>query len=72
MREALATGFPGGTYSDIFFVADVDGSGPATNGEIHVDLGRSDFLAVFPLKGTGRVRLVGTVLERAGRANTAS
>ncbi|MEA2632266.1 MAG: hypothetical protein QOE66_2485, partial [Chloroflexota bacterium] len=64
VREALAIGFPGGTYSDIFFVADVEGSGPATNGEIHVDLGRSDFLAVFPLKGTGRVRLVGTVIER--------
>jgi len=63
VREALATGFPGGTYSDIFYVADVQGSGPATNGEIHVDLGRSDFLAVFPLKGTGRVRLVGTVIE---------
>jgi 2-polyprenyl-6-methoxyphenol hydroxylase-like FAD-dependent oxidoreductase len=64
VREALAVGFPGGTYSDIFYVADVEGSGPATNGEIHVDLGRSDFLAVFPLKGTGRVRLVGTVVER--------
>jgi 2-polyprenyl-6-methoxyphenol hydroxylase-like FAD-dependent oxidoreductase len=64
VREALAIGFPGGTYSDIFYVADVEGSGPATNGEIHVDLGRSDFLAVFPLKGTGRVRLVGTVIER--------
>jgi 2-polyprenyl-6-methoxyphenol hydroxylase-like FAD-dependent oxidoreductase len=64
VREALAIGFPGGTYSDIFYVADVEGSGPATNGEIHVDLGRSDFLAVFPLKGTGWVRLVGTVIER--------
>ena len=63
VRETLAIGFPGGTYSDIFFVADVDGSGPATNGEIHVDLGRSDFLAVFPMKGPGRVRLVGTVIE---------
>ena len=31
---------------------------------MHVDLGRSDFLAVFPMKGTGRVRLVGTVIER--------
>jgi 2-polyprenyl-6-methoxyphenol hydroxylase-like FAD-dependent oxidoreductase len=62
VRETLGVGFPGGTYSDIFYVADVEGSGPATNGEIHVDLGRSDFLAVFPLKGTGRVRLVGTVV----------
>ena len=64
VRESLGIGFPGGTYSDIFFVADVEASGPATNGEIHVDLGRSDFLAVFPLKGAGRVRLVVTVLER--------
>jgi 2-polyprenyl-6-methoxyphenol hydroxylase-like FAD-dependent oxidoreductase len=69
VREALAIGFPGGTYAAIFFVADVEGSGPATNGEIHVDLGRSDFLAVFPLKGTGRVRLVGTVLERPAGAH---
>jgi 2-polyprenyl-6-methoxyphenol hydroxylase-like FAD-dependent oxidoreductase len=64
VRQTLAIGFPGGTYSDIFYVADIAGSGPATNGEIHVDLGRSDFLAVFPLKGTGRVRLVGTVVDR--------
>jgi 2-polyprenyl-6-methoxyphenol hydroxylase-like FAD-dependent oxidoreductase len=64
VRETLGTGFPGGTYQDIFFVADVEASGPATNGEINVDLGRSDFLAVFPLKGTGRVRLVGTVIEQ--------
>jgi 2-polyprenyl-6-methoxyphenol hydroxylase-like FAD-dependent oxidoreductase len=64
VRESLAIGFPGGTYSDIFYVADIEGSGPATNGEIHVDLGRADFLAVFPLKGTGRVRLVGTVIEK--------
>ncbi len=68
VRERLATGFPGGTYSDIFYVADVEGTGPATNGEIHVDLGRRDFLAVFPLKGTGRVRLVGTVIERPADA----
>ena len=64
VRESLGIGFPGGTYSDIFFVADVEASGPATNGEINVDLARSDFLAVFPLRGTGRVRLVGTVIEQ--------
>jgi 2-polyprenyl-6-methoxyphenol hydroxylase-like FAD-dependent oxidoreductase len=29
VREALGIGFPGGTYDDIFFVADVEGSGPA-------------------------------------------
>jgi 2-polyprenyl-6-methoxyphenol hydroxylase-like FAD-dependent oxidoreductase len=61
VREALATGFPGGTYSGLFYVADVDAVGPAADGEIHVDLEEADFLAVFPLKGPGRLRLVGPV-----------
>jgi FAD binding domain len=64
VREVLGIGFPGGTYNDIFYVADVEGSGPAVNGEMHGDLTRKDFLIVFPLKETGRVRLVGTVVER--------
>src|SRR5262249_36339072 len=61
VREALAMGFPGGTYSGVFYVADVDAAGPAADGEIHVDLEEADFLAVFPLKGTGRLRLIGPV-----------
>jgi 2-polyprenyl-6-methoxyphenol hydroxylase-like FAD-dependent oxidoreductase len=61
VREALATGFPGGTYSGLFYVADVDAAGPVANCEIHVDFEEADFLAVFPLKGTGRLRLIGPV-----------
>src|SRR5262245_43459703 len=61
VREALGTGFPGGTYSGLFYVADVDAAGPAADGEIHVDFEEADFLAVFPLKGTGRLRLIGPV-----------
>jgi 2-polyprenyl-6-methoxyphenol hydroxylase-like FAD-dependent oxidoreductase len=61
VRETLATGFPGGTYSGLFYVADVDAAGPAADGDIHVDLEEADFLAVFPLKGTGRLRLIGPV-----------
>src|SRR5262249_24582392 len=59
VREALATGFPGGTYSGLFYVADVDATGPAANGEIHIDIEEADFLAVFPLNGVGRLRLIG-------------
>ena len=33
------------------------------NGELHVALDTTDFLAVFPLKGDGHARLVGTVRE---------
>jgi 2-polyprenyl-6-methoxyphenol hydroxylase-like FAD-dependent oxidoreductase len=59
VRETLATGFPGGTYTGQFYVADVDAAGPAADGEIHVELDEADFLAVFPLKGAGRLRMVG-------------
>src|SRR6516225_5218274 len=61
VREVLAMGFPGGTYSGLFYVADVDASGPAADGDIHVDFEEADFLAVFPLKGTGRLRLIGPI-----------
>jgi len=61
VRETLAIGFPGGTYSHLFYVADVEARGTAMNGEIHAALDTTDFLAVFPLKDEGRARLVGTV-----------
>lgn len=71
VRETLGAGFPGGTYRQLFYVADIDGAGPPVNGELHVDLDEADFLAVFPLAGAGRARLVGTVRgERADRADT--
>jgi hypothetical protein len=69
VRETLGTGFPGGDYSQIIYVADVKASGPPIDGGLLVDLDEADFLAVFPLKGKGRARLVGTVRgERADHA----
>src|SRR5262249_4559469 len=65
VREALNIGFAGGTYEHIFYVADVEATGSLMNGEIHVGLDKSDFLALFPLKDDGRVRLVGTVSDEA-------
>jgi 2-polyprenyl-6-methoxyphenol hydroxylase-like FAD-dependent oxidoreductase len=71
VRETLAAGFRGGTYRHLFYVADIEGSGPPVNGELHVDLDEADFLAVFPLPGEGRVRLVGIVGDqRAEHADT--
>lgn len=71
VRQIVGAGFPGGTYRQVFYVADVEASGPAINGELHVDLDEADFLAVFPLAGDGRARLIGTVRdERADRAET--
>ena len=60
VREIMGTGFPGGTYRQVFYVADVDAAGRPMDGELHVDLDESDFLAVFPLAGQGRARLIGT------------
>jgi 2-polyprenyl-6-methoxyphenol hydroxylase-like FAD-dependent oxidoreductase len=71
VRETIGTGFPGGTYRQLFYVADVEAAGSAFNGELHVDLDEADFLAVFPLAGKGRARLIGTVRdERADHADT--
>lgn len=65
LRDVLSIGFAGGTYEHLFFVADVEAHGPAMNGDIHVALDRSDFLAVFPLRDADRARLVGTVRQEA-------
>jgi 2-polyprenyl-6-methoxyphenol hydroxylase-like FAD-dependent oxidoreductase len=71
VRETIGTGFPGGTYRHLFYVADVQGEGPPFDGELHADLDEADFLALFPLAGTGRARLIGTVRdERADHPYT--
>jgi len=63
VRKTLAIDFPGGTYAHLFYVADVEASGSVMNGELHVGLDKTDFLAVFPLQGAGHARLVGTVRD---------
>jgi len=61
VRETIGATFLGGTYAHIFYVADVDATGEVTDGDLHVELDDTDFLVVFPMKGAGRVRLVGAV-----------
>src|SRR5208282_5852144 len=68
--KTIGAGFPGGTYRQLFYVADVAASGTPIDGELHVDLDEADFLAIFPLAGEGRARLIGTVRgERAERGD---
>jgi 2-polyprenyl-6-methoxyphenol hydroxylase-like FAD-dependent oxidoreductase len=64
VRETLSIGFAGGTYEHLFYVADVEAGGPVMNGDLHVGLDRTDFLAVFPLKDPSRARLVGTMRDQ--------
>ncbi|MBZ6075120.1 FAD-dependent monooxygenase [Microvirga puerhi] len=65
VRETLKIGFPGGTYRYLFYVADVDATGPVMDHELHVALDDVDLLAVFPMAGSGRARLIGTVRAEA-------
>ncbi len=67
VRQGLGIGFPGGEYTHLFYVADVNASGAVANGELHVALDESDFLAIFPLDDSGRMRFVGTIREELAR-----
>jgi 2-polyprenyl-6-methoxyphenol hydroxylase-like FAD-dependent oxidoreductase len=61
VRENLRIDFHGGTYERVFYVADAVLRGPVTNHELHLALDNADFLAVFPMKGDHRARLIGTL-----------
>jgi 2-polyprenyl-6-methoxyphenol hydroxylase-like FAD-dependent oxidoreductase len=63
VRQGLNIGFPGGEYTHLFYVADVQAAGSVANGELHVAFDDSDFLAIFPLDDHGRIRLVGTIRD---------
>jgi len=71
VRETPGAGFGGGTYRQVFYVADVEAAGPSIEGELHADLDEADFLAVFPSAGEGRACLIGIVRdELADHAET--
>lgn len=61
VRHGTGTAFPGGTYEQLFYVADIEATGPAMNGELHLCLTTSDFLGVFATAQKGRARLIGIV-----------
>ncbi len=63
VRQGLNVGFPGGQYTHLFYVADVQAAGKVADGELHVALDDTDFLAIFPLDDKGRIRLVGTIRD---------
>jgi 2-polyprenyl-6-methoxyphenol hydroxylase-like FAD-dependent oxidoreductase len=65
VRQALDVRFPGGTYNHLFYVADVEATGPVMNRELNVALDTADFLAIFPLVGPRHARLVGIVRDDA-------
>ena len=54
VRDTIGTGFPGGTYRQVFYVADVEAAGPAVNGELHVDSRRGRFPRRLPAGRPGK------------------
>ena len=65
VREQLKTGFPGGTYEETFYVADIKSKGQFVQGEVNLALDKADFLAIFPINSSNEIRLVGTIRPEA-------
>jgi len=61
VRDGMEVGFPGGTYEQSFYVADVEATGVATDGDLNLCLGTDLFCVVFPIRTTGRFRLIGII-----------
>lgn len=61
VREGLGLTFPGGTYQELFFVADVEGNGPLANNDLNLSFGKESLHLVFPLPRKGAFRLIGIV-----------
>ncbi|HTJ95835.1 MAG TPA: FAD-dependent monooxygenase [Rhodocyclaceae bacterium] len=62
VRQGLELDFPGGTYSQIFYVADVKVSGGG-NDDIYANLGETGLGLILPVRSTGMKRFIGTVPE---------
>lgn len=71
IRQQLGTGFAGGTYKQVFYVADVEVAGLTPAGEVHVALDKEDFVLLMAYGDGNKYRLIGTVIdERAARVET--
>jgi len=63
VRNAVGGSFTGGTYSHLFYVADVEVEGTEFDKEINVVLEGPDFLLVMPYGKPGTLRLVGVISD---------
>ena len=63
VRHEIGADFEGGTYKQIFYVADVEVSGLAPADEIHIALDSADFVAVLSYGHDHKSRLIGVVSD---------
>ncbi|UVC10491.1 FAD-dependent monooxygenase [Rhizobium sp. TH2] len=67
VRHGLDIGFPGGSYEQVFYVADVEGTGAYTKNGMDTTVGRYGFAIVMPVRQSGTLRLIGVVLQEHER-----
>ena len=60
VRETLGVGFPGGTYDQLFFVADVK-IDRGFERDLFISLGEHILTLMFPVRSSGMQRLIGLV-----------
>lgn len=65
VRRETGVGFTGDTYPQLFFVADIEGSGPILNSEANLTFCQSELALTFPFDDGHRARLTGAVDEAA-------
>ena len=70
VRHQIGTRFEGGTYAQLFYVADVQARGPAADGEVHVAFETADFVALLAYGHAGQSRLIGTVRDERKDVDT--
>lgn len=77
VRQLLGASFEGGTYDQLFYVADVDADAGVGAGElseeVHIAFQGAQFVLVLPYGQPGKLRLVGTVRDdHDGKAGSLS
>lgn len=63
VRHQMGSGFEGGTYRQLFYVADVVASGVNPPEQAHLAFDKSDFLLVMYYGQAGQYRFIGTVRD---------
>jgi 2-polyprenyl-6-methoxyphenol hydroxylase-like FAD-dependent oxidoreductase len=63
VRDIIGAKFPGGTYDHLFYVADVEASGPVVDHGLHIMLDQEGFVGIFPLTRQGHIRIIGTIRD---------
>jgi 2-polyprenyl-6-methoxyphenol hydroxylase-like FAD-dependent oxidoreductase len=61
VRELNGIRFQGAPYEDVFFVADIQMTGPMVRDELNIYLWRKGFHLLFPMRGNDHWRIVGIV-----------